>query len=326
MDSCILIATDGEPQALAALEFAGNLARRTGRALEIVSACEPVGVFGYETPNLVAGVQESIADEARVRREARVREQLGQAGLDEGLPVHVPIGAPAPAVARVARERGAGLILTGPGDHSMGDRMLHDETALRLIQLAGVPVLTVPADHAQLPSSVLVAVDFTSFSLDAAWTSAGILAAGGELHMAHVVSGQLAIDPASHRESEWIRSITADARSRLDLLADRIREAHPHVVVSVHLLAEARPVPALLRAAAELGVEMIATGTNGYGFVGRLLMGSVATQLVRRSGGLMLVAPPRGPVAIRREFQPVGVNGRGFRAGTLPRREPRPAA
>lgn len=313
MESCILVATDGESQALAALKFAGVLSARTGRPLEIVSACEPIGVFGYESPNLVAGVQETIAHEACSRREARVRDQLRLAGLDAGLPVHVPIGAPAPSIARLARERGAGLILTGPGDHSMGDRMLHDETALRLIQLAQVPVLTVPADRDTLPSSILVAIDFTSFSLDAAWASAGILTPGGELHLAHVLAGRLAIDHASQRESEWMRSMTADALGRLELLADRIRRVHPRIRVTVHLLEEARPAPALLRAAAELGVEMLASGTNGYGFLGRLLMGSVATQLVRRSNCLTLIAPPRRAGA-------ANTAGRHMRGGRLPRR------
>src|SRR5690606_18403613 len=85
-----------------------------------------------------------------------------------------------------------------------------------------------------------------------------------------------------------------EAGGRLELLAERIREAHPQIRVEAHLLDEGRPVPALLKLAAELEVEMVATGTNGYGFLGRLLLGSVATQLVRRTRCVTLVAPPRG--------------------------------
>ena len=293
MESCILLATDGDAQTTAPLRIAYEIARRSGRPLEVVSVCEPLAVYAFVSDDLVAGVREAMADEARARREESVREQIAAAGITDEIPVHVVIGAPAPSIAQVARQRSAHLVVAGPGDHSAGDRILRDETALQLIQSSHVPVITVPPSREALPDRVMAAVDFTSFSLDAAWTAAALLAPGGELHLAYVVADRSSIDLSSWRETEWMRGVADEARSRLEMVADRIRAAHPHLRVSSHLLDEGRPVQALLHLAEDLEVDLIATGTNGYGFLGRLLLGSVATQLVRRTRSMTLVAPPR---------------------------------
>lgn len=294
MESCILLATDCDAQTTAAVRIAHEIAVRAGRPLEVVSVCEPLAVYAYEADDLVAGVRETMEERARTRREESVRAQIAAAGIDEEVPVHIVIGAPAPAIARVARERSAHLIVAGPGDHSASDRVLRDETALQLIQSSHVPVLTVPGGREGLPDRVMVAVDFTSFSLDAAWTTAAILRPGGELHLAHVVADRSSVDLTSWRQTEWMRGVGEEARSRLEMVADRIRAAHPHLRVVSHVLDEGRTVPALLRTAEDLEVDLIATGTNGYGFLGRLLLGSVATQIVRRTRCMTLVAPPRG--------------------------------
>lgn len=325
MESCILVATDCDAQATAALRVAHEIAVRSGRPLEVVSVCEPLSVYAYESDDLVAGVRETMAEQARTRREDIVRDRIAAAGITTDVPVHIVIGAPAPSIARVARERSAHLVVAGPGDHSTGDRVLHDETALQLIQSSHVPVLTIPQNREGLPDRVMAAVDFTSFSLDAAWTAAAMLASGAELHLAHVVADRSSVDLSSWRETEWMRKVGDEARSRLEMLEERIRAAHPHLRVSSHLLDAGRPVPALLRLAEDLEVDLIATGTNGYGFLGRLLLGSVATQLVRRTRCMTLVAPPRPLVSGGGEVYPLLGGGRRKR-GDMAARRPLPAA
>lgn len=325
MESCILLATDGDAQATAPLRVAHEIARTSGRPLEVVSVCEPLSVYAFVSDDLIAGVRETMAEQARARREESVREQIAAAGITDDVPVHVVIGAPAPSIAQVARERSAHLVVVGPGDHSAGDRILHDETALQLIQSSHVPILTVPSDHEAVPDRVMAAVDFTSFSLDAAWTAAALLRPRGELHLAYVLADRSSVDLSSWRETEWMRSVTDEARSRLEMVADRIRAAHPNLRVSCHLLDEGRPVQALLHLAEDLEVDLIATGTNGYGFLGRLLLGSVATQLVRRTRCMTLAAPPRTAAPTSAKVYPISRKAR-YPRSSASASDPLPAA
>src|SRR5690606_37459347 len=99
----------------------------------------------------------------------------------------------------------------------------------------------------------------------------------------------------SWRETEWMRAMRQEVEGRLQGFVDELTRAAPGVQVTAHL-ADGRPVQSVLRLAEDLDVDMLAAGTYGYGFLGRRLMGSVATQLVRRARCVTLIAPPRGIV------------------------------
>lgn len=297
MDRCILVATDGGASTLGALRCARDLGVRHGLPLEVVSVCEPATVFGYESVDLVAGVLSEMAEAARSIRRTEVAELLAVAGVDCQPLIHVEIGGAAATLARTAAQRGARVIVVGRGTPSTMDRVLGDETALRLMQSSHVPVLSVPNDYGELPSRVLAAVDFTSYSLDAARCAAALLAGGGELHVVHVTSDQAAVDLRSWRETEWMRAMRQEVEGRLQAFVDELSRAVPGVRITPHL-ADGRPVQSVLRLSEDLDVDMLAAGTNGYGFLGRLLMGSVATQLVRRARCMTLIAPPRGVVPV----------------------------
>jgi nucleotide-binding universal stress UspA family protein len=66
-------------------------------------------------------------------------------------------------------------------------------------------------------------------------------------------------------------------------------------------LEEGEPVSEILRVAGEIGAELIVMGTHGRTGVGRLLMGSVAEQVVRRA-----VCPV---VTVTRPFPPAPGSG-----------------
>ena len=294
MDRCILAATDGQPHSLAALRCASDLATRLSLSLEIVSVCEPAAVFGYEAIDLVAGVVDELATVALSERRWAVEAQCTAAGISP-TDVHVAIGTPAAVITRRAADRRAWLIVVGREGHGPLDRVLRDETALRLMQSAHTPVMSVPHDYVVLPSRVVAAVDFTTYSLDAARCALGVLTPGSELHVVHVNADQSAVDLSSWRETEWGRAMRSELQSRLDAVVHDLAATASGVTVTGHLV-DGRPVAALLRITDQLDADMLATGTNGYGFLGRLLMGSVATQLVRRARCITLVAPPRGIV------------------------------
>ncbi|MEO7963871.1 MAG: universal stress protein [Gemmatimonadaceae bacterium] len=59
-----------------------------------------------------------------------------------------------------------------------------------------------------------------------------------------------------------------------------------------HVSLHGDPASELLAFAEEFDVQLIAAGTHGRSAIGRLLMGSVSTQLVRQARSWVLVAPP----------------------------------
>lgn len=295
MNRCVMAATDGEPQALGALRCARDLGDRLGLPLEVISVCEPTSAFGYGSVDLVPGVIDEMADAARNIRRSAVNAQLLAAGVVCQPLVDTEIGPPAPTIARAATRRGACMIVVGRGNHGRLDRVLSDETALRLMQASHLPVLSVPETYRDLPVRCLAAIDFTSYSLDAARNAVTLVAPGGELHLVHVASEQSAGELLTWRETEWMQAMRRDVEGRLDAAVSQITDLAPDITVTAHLVS-GRPVKEILRLAETLEVDMLAAGTNGYGFLGRLLMGSVATQLVRRSRYMTLIAPPRGIV------------------------------
>lgn len=295
MDRCILVATDGQPQSMGALRCGRDLALKLRLPLEVVSVCEPTAVFGYEAADLVAGVMQEMATAASNIRRGQVLAQLAAAGVDGDPPIRIEIGAAAATIGRVAFETGARSIVIGRGRHTTVERMIGDDTGLRLMQSAQVPVVSAPVEYGELPTRVLAAVDFTSYSLDAAQSAATLLPIGAELHVVYVSADHFSVDLRSWREEEWMRAMSEETAGKLDAVVAKLSRAHPGLIIRAHVV-EGRPVQAILRLAEDLEVDMLAAGTSGYGFLGRLLMGSVATQLVRRARCMTLVAAPRGVV------------------------------
>jgi nucleotide-binding universal stress UspA family protein len=62
-----------------------------------------------------------------------------------------------------------------------------------------------------------------------------------------------------------------------------------------HLLAEGDPATAILRAARDNHCDLIVMGTHGRTGLRRLLMGSVAEQVVRKAPCLVLTVKAGGP-------------------------------
>jgi nucleotide-binding universal stress UspA family protein len=112
---------------------------------------------------------------------------------------------------------------------------------------------------------------------------------GAPLLVVHVVrppatvayeAGSMLFDPESYRD---------EMREKLD----RVRPRHPGVRVG-HRLAEGDPAAEILALAREAGCDLIVMGTHGRTGLGRLLLGSVAEQVVRKAACPVLTvkAPP----------------------------------
>jgi len=139
MSSKIVVGLDGSEGSDRALDAAVEVAKRDGAALLLCHIVERIAAKGDMAP--------LRADEPDVK--ARVEEQA--AGLrEQGLEVDVrfdaiALGGPGRAVADIAEEVGADLIVVGTRGHSALAGVLLGSVTQKLLHLAKCPVLCIPA-------------------------------------------------------------------------------------------------------------------------------------------------------------------------------------
>ncbi|HEU0012685.1 MAG TPA: universal stress protein [Longimicrobium sp.] len=294
MDGRILVATDGTGASLGALRVAAALAERGGEPPIVVSVAEPIALEGsvlYGMP----GQALALCDRPEEQVRDVVEEQLRALGAPAaGWRPEVQIGAVAPTIARLAEDRGAGIVLLGRGRHSRVERFFGGDTTLNVARLSRVPVLAVEPDAAGLPRRALAAVDFSEYSRDAVRTLLDLLADDAAVRLVH------ASWPVSGAEGDdWMVTYLAGARARLAELAASLQPRRGAWIETEVL--EGPPTAGLLALAERMDADVIAAGSHGYGFFTRMVMGSVSTRLLRQAPCSVLVAPPRAPSAELRQ-------------------------
>lgn len=288
MSAPILVASDGEAGSLGALRIARKLEERDGRPVEVMGVVAPLPVFdaGF-TVSLPEA--ELVQDRQEILRRA-VEDQLEDVrGSRTAWPLTVDVGLPGPRIATRAEEIGAELILVGLGRHRPVDRLLGTETALRVIRLSHVPVLAVPAEADDLPRVAVLAMDFSPFSARAARTARSVLKSPATVHVAHAISDIDFLPGVSDAFEEEYGDEVADR------LATVIRglEYPEGWTVRAHVL-EGEAASEILALASREDADLVVSGSHGHSFMGRLLVGSVSTRLVRGADAAVLVAPPSG--------------------------------
>jgi nucleotide-binding universal stress UspA family protein len=281
----ILLATDGGPGADGATRVASLLAKRLDVPLEVVVVYEPIPItdFGYG----VAYIPDAGEDEV-IRQEMLncVRAQLKRCGV-VGVVPQVRTGRAIAEIPAAAHQSRALVIVTGLGAHNLADRALGGETALRLAQAATTPVLAVPANATAIPHRALVATDFSATSQCAAQLVASWLRGGDELHVATVTQDL-------HLAPDAFASAVSDSETRLAHLACELHVAPGVRVHHMHLIG-GPPARTLLGSVNDVHADLIALGSHGYGPVKRMLLGSVASKMIRLATTAVLVVPALTP-------------------------------
>jgi nucleotide-binding universal stress UspA family protein len=275
----VVIATDGLAQSEGAVALGYVLAGAPDAAW-VVSVLRPM-------PRIPTAGAALTTDIDRTRRADLLRDAQAQLRrvTGEAIGVEVDDGDPAATIARVAHTASASLIVCGLGRHNIVDRILGDETALRVVRLADVPVLAVPASADRAPSSIVVACDFSETSLRAARAAVAFAAPAATIYLVHVA-------PRDHTRYEWDGWGKAYREDSLDALNKMKHQLHPEsktIVQSIMLQGDV--ADELLRFATNVHADLIATGSHGHGFVTRLLIGSVATRILRAATCSVLTVP-----------------------------------
>lgn len=286
----IMVATDGKPASLGAIRLGALLEGEAGATVRAVRVVQPVPVYAPASSPMLIMPAVPFTDELTEAAEVEAKRLLESAGSAASWPLGVEVGPVPLTIVQAADEWNAELILMGAGRHDRIDRWLGTETAVRVTQLAHLPVVAVPADGGSTrPHRVVVAVDFSPFSRDAFLAAARIADPGATLHLVYVLAsreemvrvehlddGKTYTEGIRHDLQRWAESTTVPRDFRMEF----------------HSL-EGKPAEEILGLARDVGADLIAAGSHGMGFFGRTVLGSVSTRLARGAESSILIAPPR---------------------------------
>lgn len=285
-DGPVLVACDGAPVSSEALFNAARLASRAfGGSLQVLGVCEP-------TPGVAAGMDvlpvPADLDEARrasMAEDVRRAISISAAG-DPAWPVDVQLGSPSRLLATEALRRHASVIVMGIGRHNPLDRLFGTETTLATLRESRVPVLAVGPNFPAHPMDAVVGLDFSAASVHAARLAARLVAPNGRLTLVHVRPRY------EHPSADW-QAWDADYGRTLPPLFDQVRAQldPPDGVIVETVTVRGDPASSLLSYAQQAQCALIAVGTQRHSFLERLVVGSVATRVLRTSRCGVLAVP-----------------------------------
>lgn len=290
----ILLATDASHCARSAALVSAALARRHGVAPRVLSVLQPAPYPVAPIPDVAFYPVAELEERRRNRRREETRGLLAAPTIEgQAWPVEVTAGDAATEIVAAARAAGSALVVMGLHRHSALDRIFRDDTTMRVIRSSDVPVLAVTPQLTTLPRRVVVAVDFSRASVNAARCALSVMDEGGTLHLVHV-------RPPMHRvpeEAEGLEVIYS--QGVVGAFGRLVRELSPKTGVRIEtVILQGDPVTELLDFAARADADLISVGRQRHGVVGRMLLGSVSAALVRAARVSVLVTPP-GPLAAR---------------------------
>ena len=291
----VLVACDGAPVSSEALFNAGRLAMRAfGGPLQVLGVCEPT--LGVAVGMDVIPVPAGLDEERRASMEADVHRAIFvSAAGDPSWPVEVQLGSPSRLLATEALRRHASIIVMGIGRHNPLDRLFGTETTLATLRESRVPVLAVGPSFPAHPVHAVVGLDFSATSVHAARLAARLVAPNGRLTLVHVRPR------FEHPSDDW-QAWDADYGRTLPPLFDAVRAQlePPDGVIVETVLVRGDPAASLLSFAQQAACDLIAVGTQRYGFLERMMVGSVATRVLRTARCGVLAVPPTDVAGARR--------------------------
>lgn len=286
----ILAALDLEAGSDAVLARAIQLATAQGARLLVLHVIEadPLSQVAAAIDRRPGDLQDELERQAL----ARIESLLIAGDRDRRTDVQTGFGVPHEVTTRVAGERGADVIVIGPGKgRSLREKVL-GSTADRVIRTAAVPVLVVRKAAAEPYRRVAVAVDFSPQSA-AAVKEARRLAPQAAVQLVHAIDIPLHFEQALLRAGtpqtgiEKYRSVQTGKAQRD--LTEFAAEFAGTGEVDIRVV-RGEPGRALVRLSRGRSVDLVAVGTHGRGVALRALLGSVAQRVLKDAGCDVLVA------------------------------------
>jgi nucleotide-binding universal stress UspA family protein len=284
----LLFPTDGSPSAVGAFLHAAALAERTGAELHALHVEEPV----EEPLGLLEDLRITPDDVAADLRLPAPAPEASRWARGEPVPLtYVQERAPraGPVILDYAREQDVDLIVMGTHGRRGVRRMLMGSVAEEVVRLAPCPVFTVrvreDGGRGWPVRRVVAPHDFSAHAAAAARHAAALAVTyGASLDLLHVVDVAL-IPTATVPLLGTFRVSTEEVRLRaqeaLEERAAALEAAFPGVGDVGAFVRLGHPVGDIVEFAEQHEVDLLALGSHGLTGLERLLMGSVAEQVVR---------------------------------------------
>ena len=280
----ILVATDGSAAGEAGFRAAVLIAARSSGNVRVMVVVEPLPVLVPE-PRLVMQPLVASPEMLNIVRDRVISQLSGLASEGLDWRVEVEYGRASDEIARKARDCNAQLVVIGLVHHRVVDRILDGDTALEVVRQSPAPVLIASADWKALPKRAVFAVDFSPQSIEAARAGLRLLGDDATVFLVHVRPMASVFDEMGMWEEEYEVVATKELQKFTEAL-----NAHAGVRVE-QVIRSGNPAAAMLSLAEKENADLIVCGTRGAGLVQRLLLGSVATRLMRHSTRSVLVVP-----------------------------------
>lgn len=220
--------------------------------------------------------------------EKEIRDRFAHVGGRGAIDVHVAphIGATSVGIISDAHAAKADVVVVGSHRRDVFGRFVHGSVSRDVLRLSDVPVLCVGAESGEVERepplrSVLAATDFTPSGNAAVAHALRVLGEYGHLTVLYV-----AAQPLDGTSRPWPR----DPMSHLarEELVTRLRgivpEELPQGVRVTYLVEEEGPAALkIMQAAERLNVDLITLGSGDKHALDRVLIGSVAHDVVNRS-------------------------------------------
>lgn len=308
MPTTLLVPLDGSPLAERALPYAARLADATAGRLLLLHVSTMLDARRQQAELDALAAVEAAAEslraegvEVEVRIERVLRRTVGQ------------------AIADVARDQNAALIVASTHGRGGLGRWLYGSVADDLLRRTSTPLLLVSANCEQpwptdRPLRILVPLDGSELAESILAPLADLaLALRAELRLLQVIdvatyalyppAAVIPIDPEGDLAlaERYLQEIAAALRARGLVVDTTARLDHP--------------ASSIATVAREQGCDLIAMATHGRGGLARLVLGSVATGTLQRAtvpvlllrpAALLHPATPSPPPAARPEKPPAG--------------------
>jgi nucleotide-binding universal stress UspA family protein len=290
----ILVATDFSPHARHAADRGARLAQECGGTLALLHV-----LAGPGFAHLPEWLRDASALEARLMEQAR--EQLEaiatrlRSSRHVGTETVVRDGSVLPAVLEQAEANDARLIVVGARGAGFMRRLTIGTTAERLVRSTARPVLVVRQTPHERYRRIMVAVDFSEWSLGAL-EAARWIAPHAQLVLTNVFSvpyqDKLRLAGVSEATlSSYRERARAEATQQLHALAASGGLAAGHWQPCV---VEGDAPFKLLELEQEMDCDLIVVGKHGIPLAVELLLGSVTRLLIAEASADVLVSTKRG--------------------------------
>ncbi len=291
----ILAATDLTERSDAVLRGAAALAALARAQLHVLHAVEFQALPYTDLQSSTPLVQEWVGSAQRSLQE-QIRRAIptGAARVSWEVVIH----APHLAILERADMLGADLIVLGPHREQLfGDRIL-GTTADRVIRTARVPCLILREPLSLPLRQVVVPIDLSAparGALDLGLQWARLLGARDaavglprtELRIIHITPEIVTRQGFSLERAVVGPKLTEEIRSAVERAGGA-----SEVEVREEVVWGGRPTQEIVRYAREEKADLLVMGTHGYGAIRRVLIGSVASAVARRTPCPLLLVPP----------------------------------